>query len=70
MMWFARLLNRLGLRDDEMVCIRQENTWRWGSHLGKRTAGECDKCGAPIYFEKQNKPFRKVCNHCAWGDAV
>lgn len=63
-MWWRRLLNRLGFRSDEMVCIRQEDAWRWSSHLGERTEGKCTKCETPIYFEKQNKPFRKICNRC------
>ena len=63
-MWWIRLLNRLRLRSDEMLCMHQEDTWHWPSHLGKRTEGKCSKCGEPIYFEKQNKPFRKVCNRC------
>ncbi len=65
MMWLYRLLNRLGLRTDEMVCMRQEETWRWPSYLGKKTEGICTICESPIYFEVQNKPFKKICNHCA-----
>jgi predicted amidophosphoribosyltransferase len=47
--------------------MRQEDTWRWSSHLGKQTEGKCSKCDAPIYFEKQNQPFNKVCNRCGIG---
>ena len=47
-----------------MVCVLQDETWRWPSHLGEKTEGDCAECGAPIYFEKQNKPFRKICNYC------
>lgn len=63
-MWWLRFLNRIGWRKDTMTCIRQEDTWRWGSHLGAKTEGICAECNAPIYFEIQNKPFRKVCNRC------
>jgi hypothetical protein len=66
-MWWIRLLNRLGIRSDQMLCMRQEDTWRWSSHLGKQTEGKCSKCDAPIYFEKQNQPFNKVCNRCGIG---
>ena len=65
-MWFYRLLNRMGLRKDMMVCMCQEDTWQWPSHLGKKTVGECEKCHKPIYFEVQNKPFGKICNRCAF----
>lgn len=63
-MWFIRLLNRLGLRKDNIACIRQVDTWHWPNHLGKRTEGKCANCDAPIYYEQQNEPFRKVCQHC------
>lgn len=63
-MWWVRLLNRLGLRRDTMVCMRQEETWRWPPWLGAKTAGKCDQCSADIFFEKQNEPFRKICTHC------
>lgn len=39
-------------------------TWRWSSHLGKQTAGTCDICKEPIFYETQNWVFRKVCNRC------
>lgn len=65
-MWFLRLLNRLGLRSDKMICMAQEDTWRWSDHLGKMTAGVCSECESPIYFEIQNKPFNKVCNRCGF----
>lgn len=68
--WWVRLLNRLGLRRDTLVCIRREDTWRWTKNLGAKTEGECGVCGGPIYYERQNSPFRKVCNRCvANGDA-
>lgn len=63
-MWLRRLLNRLRIRKDTMICMRQEDTWCWPSHLGRRTNGECERCHAPIYFEKQNEVFRKICNRC------
>jgi hypothetical protein len=66
-MWWYRLLNRLGLRKDTILCMRQANTWQWPPHLGEKTAGNCDACNAPIYYEKQNAPFRKICHVC--GDA-
>jgi len=59
-------MNYLGFRQDELVCMAQEDTWRWSAHLGKKTEGICSKCNIPIFFEEQNKPFRrKVCNRCA-----
>lgn len=64
-MWFRRLLNRIGLRKDTMVCMCKEDTWCWPAHLGKRTEGKCERCGVLIYFERQNKPFYKICNRCA-----
>ena len=68
MMWLMRILNFLGLRKDELLCMRQADTWRWPDNLGRRTAGYCYKCHAPIFFEKQNRCFRKkICNRCAHG---
>lgn len=64
-MWWLRLLNRLKLRRDKLTCMRQSDTWRWSSHLGKKTAGVCSLCSEPVFFEKQNKPFVKVCNRCS-----
>lgn len=64
-MWWTRLLNRFGFRKDSLICMRQENTWRWSSHLGKKTEGKCCKCDASIYFEKQNSVFvNKICDVC------
>ncbi len=65
MTWWIRLQNRLRVRSDTLYCMAQEDTWCWPDTLGKQTAGKCDQCGRPIYFERQNKPFRKVCNRCA-----
>lgn len=64
--WLLRLLNRLHLRSDAMICMHRDDTHTWGGHLGERTEGECCLCHGPIYFEKQNAPFRKVCNRCAY----
>jgi hypothetical protein len=64
--WFIRLLNRVGLRHDTLICMCQADTWCWTERLGKMTEGKCDKCGIPIYYEIQNKPFRKICNRCAY----
>lgn len=66
-MWFRRLLNRLGLAHDVLLCMRQEHTFVWPPHLGEKTAGKCANCYAPIFYEKQNAPFRKICNVCAHG---
>jgi hypothetical protein len=65
-MFWIRLLNWLKIREDTLICIRQEDTYCWPSHLGKQTEGVCSQCNQKIYFEKQNKSFKKVCNHCAW----
>jgi hypothetical protein len=62
--WWARLLNRVGWRKDTIVCMHQDDTWCWPEHLGAQTKGACSQCGGPIYFEKQNSVFRKVCNRC------
>lgn len=59
-----RLLNRWSLRKDTMLCMRQDETWVWGDHLGKKTPGTCAQCAAPIFYEVQNAPFHKICNHC------
>lgn len=64
-MKYVRLMNCLGWRKDTLVCMRQESTYFWGSHLGKKTAGVCSGCGEPIYFEIQNRSFYyKICNRC------
>ena len=67
-MWMSwlRLMNWLGWRKDKIACMRQEETWRWPAHLGERTEGDCVTCGSKIFYEKQNAPFQKVCNHCAF----
>jgi predicted amidophosphoribosyltransferase len=50
----------------QLICMCQEDTWRWPSNLGTRTEGVCSECGRPIYFEKQNADFSvKICNRCA-----
>lgn len=62
---YLRLLNKLGIRNDVLVCIRQDETWCWPDHLGERTSGQCVRCGAPIYYEKQNEVFQqKICHRC------
>lgn len=48
--------------------MRQSQTWQWPLHLGERTAGVCAECDEPIYFEKQNRVFRKICNECGLSD--
>ncbi len=64
-MWLLKLLNRLGIRRDKLICMRQENTYFWSANLGERTPGFCCECNAPIYFEKQNWVFkRKMCHVC------
>ena len=63
-MRWIRFLNRIGWRNDPIICIRVEETWRWSSHLGERTEGKCSECDEPIYFEKQNGVFRKICSRC------
>jgi len=65
-MWALRWLNWLGLRQDKMVCMHQEDAWCWPSHLGQITEGNCTQCGSLIYYEIQNKPFTKVCNRCIY----
>ena len=57
-----------GKREPEkptLVCMRQEQTWRWPSYLGERTAGTCEECEGAIFYEKQNEGYRKICNVCA-----
>ena len=50
-----------------LICICQEDTFRWPSHLGEKIEGVCGKCGRPIYYEKQNGRFaNKICNRCAF----
>lgn len=50
-----------------LICMRQVDTWRWTSNLGEKTSGECFKCKAPIFFEKQNTRFsKKICHVCAY----
>lgn len=61
-----RLLNILGLRHDTIACQRQSETYVWPAHLGEPKEGECSKCGAPIFYERKNWPFVKVCNRCLW----
>lgn len=48
-----------------LICMRQADTWTWPAHLGAQTAGVCVDCEAPVFFEKQNAPYRKVCTVCA-----
>lgn len=60
-----RLMNRLGLRKDVVVCMRKESTYVWGSDLGPRTEGKCVRCGETICFERQNGVFQKVCHVCS-----
>ena len=62
--WVHRLLKRLGLWREPIVCISREDTYRWPAHLGKQTEGKCDFCGRDIYYEEQNACFRKICNRC------
>lgn len=53
------------IKEAVLVCVRQEDTWRWPEHLGEKTAGVCADCAAPIFFEKQNVEFRKICFQCS-----
>lgn len=65
-MWWVRLLNWIGYRKDTIACMKQSQTWQWPLHLGEQTAGVCAECDEPIYFEKQNRVFHKICNECAF----
>lgn len=47
------------------ICMLQKDTWNWPEWLGSQTSGECAECHQPIYFERQNARFRKVCSNCA-----
>lgn len=52
-------------RNATLVCMRQENTYIWGAHLGKKTPGVCQRCNAPIFFEEQNGIIgNKICHVC------
>lgn len=59
------LLGLFKKKQKELVCIRQDQAYRWPSNLGERTPGKCAKCDRPIFYEKQNEDFRKICNTCA-----
>lgn len=49
----------------QLICMRQEDTWRWEDNLGKKTPGVCGICKSPIFFEIQNAPIKnKICNRC------
>jgi len=63
-MWLRRFLNRIGLRKDTMVCIYKDDAYCWPDHLGERMEGKCAECDGPLYFEKQNAPFHKICSRC------
>lgn len=62
---FRWLYSRLFGRRYTLICMRQVDTWTWPPHLGKMTPGECEKCRAPVYYEAQNWPYRKICHICA-----
>lgn len=53
---------RKGVR--AIICIRQEDTWHWPPYLDKQMAGECSVCHAPIYYERKNEKYRKMCAQC------
>jgi hypothetical protein len=55
--------------DPVLICVRQEETWTWPEYLGEKTAGVCSICEAPIFFEKQNAAFKKICSHCSLKNA-
>lgn len=61
---FIRFLNQIGLRKDVLYCMRQKDTWCWPDYLGKKTEGHCERCKEPIFFERQNWPYRKICQRC------
>lgn len=61
--WLTRLWRRP--LQPLMICMRQDETWRWPPHLGAKTAGECIQCGTPIFYEAQNAKYRKICNRCS-----
>jgi len=51
-----------------LICVRQADTWTWPDYLGEKTAGVCGRCGAGIFYERQNAGVEtKVCSNCAWG---
>lgn len=60
-----RLLNLLRIKNDNLICIRQANTYVWGPELGEITPGRCTECNEPIFYEKQNWVIRnKTCHIC------
>lgn len=76
--WFKKLFGKKEIPDPFMMpppratvfCMRQENTWRWSDHLGAKTEGKCSQCEAPVFFEKQNEPYVKVCHVCMIENAI
>lgn len=65
-LFLLRWLNRLGFRRDLLIFMHPDDCYLWGDHLGPKTPGNCSRCGGPVVFEKQNAPFVKVCNRCAF----
>ena len=47
-----------------VVCNLQADTWQWPSYLDTKTAGECSQCYKPIFYERKNEPYIKVCMPC------
>jgi hypothetical protein len=67
-LWLG-LLGRARYRKSQgtLICMRQADTWRWSKDLGEITPGVCERCGAPIFFEKQNGYIRhKICHVCGY----
>jgi hypothetical protein len=51
-------------KESVLICIRQEDTWQWPAYLDKQIAGECSICHSPIFYERKNEEFQKVCGRC------
>lgn len=65
--WFFNLFKPKPEPEIVAICMRQANTWHWPDHLDEKTSGECSECQAPIFFEKKNGKYKKICHICAYG---
>lgn len=50
--------------EEVLVCNLQADTWQWPNYLDERMDGECSVCHSPIFYEKKNAAYRKVCAPC------
>ena len=62
--FFFDLAYSLGFLKRKLICVREEDCRVWPDYLDERISGNCEECKHPIYYEKKNSHFKKICSDC------